>query len=875
VRLTATIPIVVALLAFAGAARGQNPQTTRGASAASPGGHSAWYLVFEEGADGSFELYAWERVELAAPPASRATSAASARASRGADTVRVELSGAGGELVYEEVVELPQMLRGEFHGAPRSAGRFEIDHVLVGPRPRAFVARVPFVEAGTLRIESDGGTRASSFAVADLQPERSRAARSAVVIDAPADEATGSSGAGSGSAANLAANRVDLLVVGDGYTAAEQEAFHDDASSHVSELLAISPYQEYRNYVRVRRLFVPSAQSGADHPSFDASCPNGSLSCCSDSAAQSDPLAGTFVDTAFGGRFCSFNVHRLAVVDVAAVLAAAAAAPDWDQILALLNDDTYGGSGGLVAVVSTHPSATEIARHEYGHSFSDLADEYEDPFPGFPGCSDREPGFGCEANVTDETERSLVKWERWISASTPVPTPENDPDFEQSIGLFEGARYLANDMFRPRDHCLMRELGVSFDRVCREAYVLRLYRGGWGVPAAGIDPIEPDSEKPRPGARVRTELGAPVSFEVDLLQPAGGLPLVVTWLVDGVPVPGATGAHFDFLPSAAGRYEVELRVQDPSDLVHAENAAELSSQRTWTVIAVEDPREPCVADETTLCLEGGRFEVAVDWESSSGESGAGRVVPFGSDDSGLFSFFDADNWEMLVKVLDGCAINDSHWVFLAATTDLGYTLTVTDTLTGRIVEYDNTPGVRAPAVTDTAAFPGCSAAAAVATNAQAGSSGSATRRSVQELARELAGQVALGDRPAGSVSRRQGAATCAGGPSTLCLAHERFAVEVAWRAPSGEVGTGHVVPAGSPDSGLFYFFDPDNWEMLVKVLDACSVHGAYWVFAAATTDIELTLRVTDSQTGDVVEYQNPAGVPAAAITDTAAFQSCP
>jgi hypothetical protein len=146
---------------------------------------------------------------------------------------------------------------------------------------------------------------------------------------------------------------------------------------------------------------------------------------------------------------------------------------------------------------------------------------------------------------------------------------------------------------------------------------------------------------------------------------------------------------------------------------------------------------------------------------------------------------------------------------------------------------------------------------------------------VQELARELAVQVALGDRSPSSVSRRQGAATCADGPSTLCLAQERFAVEVAWRAPSGEVGSGHVVPAGSPDSGLFYFFDPDNWEMLVKVLDACSVNGAYWVFAAATTDIELTLRVTDSQTGNMVEYQNPAGVPAAAITDTGAFQSCP
>ncbi len=385
------------------------------------------------------------------------------------------------------------------------------------------------------------------------------------------------------------------------------------------------------------------------------------------------------------------------------------------------------------------------------------------------------------------------------------------------------------------------------------------------MPADGIDPIEPDSEKPRPGARVRTELGVPVSFEVELLQPVGVPPLVVTWLVDGLPVPGASGPRFDFLPPAPRRYDVELRVQDPSDLVHADNAAELSSSRAWIVIAQEDPRAPCVADDETLCLEGGRFEVAVEWESGSGESGNGRVVPFGSDDSGLFSFFDADNWEMLVKVLDGCAINDSYWVFLAATTDLGYTLTVTDTLTGRIVEYDNTAGVRAPAVTDTAAFPGCAANPTPLTDAQA-TVDSVVRRSVQELER-LRGAVA------GVAGER--AATCADGPDTLCLAHERFAVEVTWRAPSGTVGTGHVVPAESSDSGLFYFFDADNWEMLVKVLDACSVNGAYWVFAAATTDIELTLRVTDSQTGSAVEYHNPAGVPAAAITDTAAFLACP
>lgn len=118
------------------------------------------------------------------------------------------------------------------------------------------------------------------------------------------------------------------------------------------------------------------------------------------------------------------------------------------------------------------------------------------------------------------------------------------------------------------------------------------------------------------------------------------------------------------------------------------------------------------------------------------------------------------------------------------------------------------------------------------------------------------------------------AVLCVPSATHLCLNRGRFRVEVAWDA-NGTSGAGKVVPGAAADSGLFWFFGPDNWELMVKVLDACSVNGHYWVFAAATTDVHYVLTVTDAATGTVARYENPAGRPAAATTDTSAFSTCP
>ena len=117
--------------------------------------------------------------------------------------------------------------------------------------------------------------------------------------------------------------------------------------------------------------------------------------------------------------------------------------------------------------------------------------------------------------------------------------------------------------------------------------------------------------------------------------------------------------------------------------------------------------------------------------------------------------------------------------------------------------------------------------------------------------------------------------TCQADDLTLCLNGGRFRVEVTWRDFADVSGPGQVVPASTDDSGLLWFFSANNWEMLVKVIDGCDFNQRVWVFAAAITNVEYRLRVTDSVTGEVKEYFNPLGQSAVATTDTNAFAACP
>ena len=120
---------------------------------------------------------------------------------------------------------------------------------------------------------------------------------------------------------------------------------------------------------------------------------------------------------------------------------------------------------------------------------------------------------------------------------------------------------------------------------------------------------------------------------------------------------------------------------------------------------------------------------------------------------------------------------------------------------------------------------------------------------------------------------------CVEDANTFCL-DDRFQIEVKYKDFRGVEGDATVARVGFSDiessvAGLFYFFEPINWEMLVKVLDGCDINNHYWVFSAATTHVEYMLKVTDTRNGQVRCYDNPLGNAAPAITDTHAFATCP
>ena len=286
--------------------------------------------------------------------------------------------------------------------------------------------------------------------------------------------------------------------------------------------------------------------------------------------------------------------------------------------------------------------------------------------------------------------------------------------------------------------------------------------------------------------------------------------------------------------------------------VRAAGAAGFSaySNAAAATTPTSSPAEVCGENGPSLCLLGSRFRVEVDWHQGNGTTGRGTLVR-SSDKTATVWFFDPGNTELIVKVLDGRPVNQQFWVFFSSLTDLEFWIQVTDTQTGLVRVYHNRAGdVRGMA--DTSAFP-----AALPTQP--------APSPIREVRTFNPSPVA----PVAETGPAQSPSACVTGPNALCLG-SRFQVEVTWRnASNGAIGTAGAIP-GIGSTGYFWFFDPENVELVVKVLDGTALNGKFWVFYGSLSDVESWVKVTDTQTGKVKTYHNMPGS-LANLADTSAF----
>jgi hypothetical protein len=347
-------------------------------------------------------------------------------------------------------------------------------------------------------------------------------------------------------------NRINLVVLGDGYRLQDQDKLTRDARAWLTTFLNTAPFGAYSEYFNVRLVHLISKEDGAENGMYGL---------------------GVARDTALHASFQNANPpgqapdYRLLVVDNALAQATALAqAPEATRVLVLVNDTQYGGSGGAVSVFSAHANSASIALHEFGHSFGGLADEY--------ACGDtsRLPDtLEAFPNVTACSTLEQIKWQPWLEPGIPLPTPATLAHLGH-LGLFTGAYYHDAGVYRPREACRMRSLGDAFCEVCSEAIVRQIY--------AQVSPLDGAT----PASPVQVAAGAGLELAITRPVPVPDT-FQVAWSVDGVPMPGQ-GDRLS-LPAAAltpGVHTVRVQVQDATPLVRL-GQARLAREHVWTVTA--------------------------------------------------------------------------------------------------------------------------------------------------------------------------------------------------------------------------------------------------------------------------------------------------
>jgi hypothetical protein len=289
------------------------------------------------------------------------------------------------------------------------------------------------------------------------------------------------------------AEKVDILLISEGYTAAQMPKFRADAKRLVDALFAVEPFKSRKNDFNVRGLEIPSAQAGVNRPHV-----------------------GSFRRTPISAEYNIFDSERyLLTLDNRAFRDAAASAP-YEFIEILANEQQYGG-GGIFNDQATTSVDTGFAEyvfvHEFGHHFAALADEYYTSDVAYEtGATDLPEPW--EPNITALKDPSRLKWRDLVEPGTPIPTPWDKTEYETKsretqarrrallakkvpeaevdalfreqlawdskflssmkysgkVGAFEGAGYEAKGLYRPEADCIMFTRDpVGFCRVCRRA----------------------------------------------------------------------------------------------------------------------------------------------------------------------------------------------------------------------------------------------------------------------------------------------------------------------------------------------------------------------------------------------------------------------
>ncbi len=252
-------------------------------------------------------------------------------------------------------------------------------------------------------------------------------------------------------------NAIDIAIIAEGYTLDEMQKFKQDAERKVKFFLAAKPFNQYKDKFNFYIVMSPSQESGTDQPGKDI-----------------------WKETVIDSHFYSFGVERYLTTNSFHKCMDLISDIPHDQVVIMVNTPKYGGGGILnyyTLITSDHSLSDIVFTHEFGHSFGGLADEYFTPsstaFVKYPDLKYEL----LEPNVTNLVDFDS-KWKSMLGKDTPIPTPDTEA-YENTIGVFEGGRYIEKGIYRPVRNCRMRNNTSEFCPVCTSVLVklIRFYSG--------------------------------------------------------------------------------------------------------------------------------------------------------------------------------------------------------------------------------------------------------------------------------------------------------------------------------------------------------------------------------------------------------------